>query len=77
MNLPASLDEFEIAARTWQAHDRIITESYAITEILDLDPALVEEMQVACRGDDATSAMREAACQLVSAVTEELAVRSS
>jgi hypothetical protein len=45
VNRPASLDEFEILARTWAAPDDI-------------------------------SATREAACQLFSAITEELAARS-
>ena len=57
----AAPDEFEVALRTWTAHDRNIAEAYAITDLLDLDPALVERMQTAARGDDAGVAMREAA----------------
>jgi hypothetical protein len=33
-------DDFGVALRTWSAHDKIIREACAITEILDLDPAL-------------------------------------
>jgi hypothetical protein len=35
-----------------------------MTELLDLGPALVEEIEAACRDDD-TSAMREAVDELV------------
>jgi hypothetical protein len=73
----ATPDEFEIAARIWQAHGGIIAESYTIAEILDLDPVLVERMQIAARGDDAIPAMREHVADLVAAVNEELAARSS
>jgi hypothetical protein len=77
MNHQLQPDEFECAVQVRAAHDRIIGEAYVITEILDLDPACVEGMQVACRRDDATTAMREAACQLVEAVNEEHAIRPS
>jgi hypothetical protein len=73
----ATPDEFEIALRTWSAHDKIITESYAIAEIVGLDPVLVERMQREARGDNAGVAMREAACDLLEAVEQELVVRSS
>jgi hypothetical protein len=70
-------DEFEIALRTWSAHEKVIAESYTISELLGLDPTLVERMQIAARGDNAGVAMREAACDLFEAVDEALAVRSS
>jgi hypothetical protein len=73
----ATPDAFERAPRTWVAHDGIIAESYTISDLLDLDPALVDQMQTACRGDDAVVAMRGAACDLLEAVNEELDVRSS
>jgi hypothetical protein len=63
--VPEHPDDFEVALRTWSAQEEIIEEACAITEILGLDPALVDQMHTACRGDGAGVAMREAACDLL------------
>jgi hypothetical protein len=70
-------DGFEVALRTWSAQEEIVKEARAITALLGLDPALVLQMQAAARGDDAIPAMREHVADLVAAVNEELAARSS
>jgi hypothetical protein len=52
--VPEHPDDFDVALRTWSAQEEIVREAYAIAAILDLDPALAEEVSTACRGGNAT-----------------------
>jgi hypothetical protein len=64
-------DEFEITARIWAAHDKIVREANAITERLSLDPTLAEEMHAGYRDQD-VEAFHEAQTPFFAAVVEAL-----
>jgi hypothetical protein len=51
--------------------EKIVEESYAITELLGLDPALAEEVSGACRGGN-TEHIAEAVVGLFFAANREL-----
>jgi hypothetical protein len=69
--VPEHPDDFEVALRTWSAQEEIIGEAYAIVELLDLDPALAEEISGVCRGGKATH-IAAAVDRLFGAANEEL-----
>jgi hypothetical protein len=68
------LGDFGVALRTWSLQEKIVEESYAITELLGLDPALAEEVSGACRGGNSTY-IAAAVARLFGAANEELEER--
>jgi hypothetical protein len=72
--VPEHPDEIEVALRTWSAQEKIIGETNTIVELMNLDPALAEEVSVACRGGNATH-ISAADARLFGAANEELEKR--
>jgi len=73
--VPEDLDEFDAALRTWSVQEKIIGETYAIVELMNLNPALAEEVSVACRGGVTTgnaTHIAEAVVRLFGAANREL-----
>jgi hypothetical protein len=76
--VPEHPDEFDLALRRWSAQEKIMSHA-GIASLLDLDPPLVDQMQIAAGADNATSsaAMLGATSDLLEAAAEEIAVRSA
>jgi hypothetical protein len=69
-------DKFEITARTWAAQEQIVENVAAISTLMGLDRALVEDLEAACLDDDA-GLVRAEVNKLLGDVALELEARST
>jgi hypothetical protein len=50
-------DKFDIALRRWAVQEKWVELAHEATQIYDLDPAIAEAVEDACREDDLDSIM--------------------